>query len=310
MVGLLGAAGRWLFRQPYLLLSLMALFWAFNIVLGRFVAGHVPPVALSFIRWAAAFLLVLPFAWPHLARDWPLIRKHFALMTMLSITGISAYNTMAYYGLQYTEAINGLLLQSTIPLFIALWSFALFGDRLTLAQAVGVAMSLTGVVVIICRGDLAVLLGIRFNRGDLWFLLGLLIFGAYSALLKRRPPVHPLSFLSFTMGYGSLWLIPFFAAEAASGYRLSFDGITVLTLAYVAIFPSVLSYLFFNRGVELVGPNRTAPFTHLTPLFGSVLAIALLGERLQLFHIIGYALVLGGITVATRGARANASESN
>jgi drug/metabolite transporter (DMT)-like permease len=306
MVGLLVAAGRWLFRQPYLLLSLMALFWAFNIVLGRFVAGHVPPMALSFIRWAAAFLLVLPFAWPNLVRDWPLIRKHVALMTVLSITGISAYNTMAYYGLQYTEAINGLLIQSTTPLFIALWSIALFGDRLTSAQAVGIAMSLTGVLVIICRGDFAVLLGIGFNRGDLWFLLGLLIFGCYSALLKRRPPIHPLSFLSFTMGCGSLWLIPFFAAEAASGYRLSFDGITVLTLAYVAIFPSVLSYLFFNRGVELVGPNRTAPFTHLTPLFGSVLAIVLLGERLQLFHVIGYALVLAGITVATRAARANA----
>jgi drug/metabolite transporter (DMT)-like permease len=303
MVGLLGAAGRWLFRQPYLLLSLMALFWALNIVLGRFVAGHVPPMALSFIRWAAAFLLVLPFAWSHLARDWPQIRDHLAFMTVLSITGISAYNTMAYYGLQYTQAINGLLIQSTTPLFIALWSFALLGDRLSLAQAVGVATSLTGVVVIICRGDLDVLLGIGFNRGDLWFLLGLLIFGSYSALVKRRPPIHPLSFLSFTMGCGSLWLIPFFAAEAASGYRLSFDGITVLTLAYVAIFPSVLSYLFLNRGIELVGPNRSAPFTHLTPLFGSVLAIVLLGERLQLFHVIGYVLVLAGLTVATRGTR-------
>src|SRR5580700_799952 len=153
MVGLLVAAGRWLFRQPYLLLSLMALFWAFNIVLGRLVAGHVPPMALSFIRWAAAFLLVLPFAWSPLARDWPQIRKHFVFMTVLSITGISAYNTMAYYGLQYTQAINGLLIQSTMPLFIALWSFALFGDRLTLAQAAGIALSLAGVLIIICRGD-------------------------------------------------------------------------------------------------------------------------------------------------------------
>jgi drug/metabolite transporter (DMT)-like permease len=306
MVGLLGSGARWLFAQPYLLLSLMALFWAFNIVLGRLVAGHVPPMAMSFVRWAGAFLLVLPFTWRQLAQDWPQIRKHFAFMTLLSITGISAYNTMAYYGLQYTQAINGLLIQSTLPLFVALWSFALFGDRLSLAQAAGIALSLAGVVVIICRGDLGMLLGIGVNRGDLWFLLGLLIFGAYSALLRRRPPIQPLSFLTFTMGYGSLWLIPLFAAEAASGYRLSFDWITLSTLAYMAFFPSVLSYLFFNRGVELIGANRSAPFTHLAPLFGSALAIVMLGERPQLFHVIGYALVLGGITIATRWARANA----
>ncbi len=300
MVSRIGAAGRWAFGQPYLLLVLMASFWAINIVLGRFVAGHVPPVALSFVRWTGAFLIVLPFAWPHLRRDWDQIRARLAFMTLLSITGISAYNTMAYYGLQYTQAINGLVLQSTGPLFVALWSFVLLGERLTLVQAAGIATSLAGVLVIISRGELAVLLHIAFNAGDLWILGAILIFAIYAALAKRRPPLHPLSFLAFTMGCGALWLIPFYTLEIASGYVLRFDALTLVTLAYVVTFPSLVAYLFLNRGIELIGPNRAAPFLHLTPVFGSVLAIVFLGEALHLFHAVGYLLVLAGITLAAR----------
>ena len=157
--------GGWLSDQPYLLLSLTSLFWAGNTVLGRFVVGHIPPMTLAFGRWAGAFLILLPFAAGHLRRDWPIIRKHAAMMTLLSLVGFSAYNTMAYYGLQYTTAINGLLLQSIGPLFVALWTFALFGDRLTLRQAGGICVSLTGVIVIICHGSLAILLRHRVQSG-------------------------------------------------------------------------------------------------------------------------------------------------
>ena len=204
---------RWLFDQPYLLLSLTSLFWAGNTVLGRFIAGHVPPVTLAFIRWGGAFLILLPFAWPHLKRDWPVIRSHVGLMTLLALTGFSAYNTMAYIGLQYTSAINGLLLQSIAPLFVALWAFALFGERVTPRQAGGVLVSLTGVVVIICRGSLDVLLGIAFNRGDVWFLVALVIYAFYTAVLRKRPPMHPLSFLAVGMGWGAVLLMPFLAWE-------------------------------------------------------------------------------------------------
>src|SRR5271170_5128662 len=203
-----GSVGAWLFEQPYLLLSLTSLFWAGNTVLGRFIVGHVPPIMLSFIRWGGAFLILLPFAMRPLRRDWPAIRGHWGLMTLLALTGFSAYNTMAYYGLQYTTAINGLLLQSIGPLCVALWTFALFGDRLTPRQAGGICVSLTGVIVIICHGSLAALIGINFNRGDLWFIVALLIYGFYSAMLRRRPPMHPLSFLAAIMGIGALLLLP------------------------------------------------------------------------------------------------------
>jgi drug/metabolite transporter (DMT)-like permease len=290
----------WLFDQPYLLLSLTSLFWAGNTVLGRSIAGHVPPITLAFIRWFGAFLVLLPFAARYLARDWPVIRKHVGMMTVLALTGFSAFNTMAYYGLQYTTAINGLLIQSIGPLFVAIWMFALFGVRLTPRQAIGVAISLTGVVVIICRGSLDVLFAVAFNRGDVWFLIALLFYGFYSAILRTRPKMHPISFLGVGMGWGGLLLLPAVALELAGGHRIVLDGESLLSFAYVCVFPSLLGYLFLNRGIELLGANRAAPFMHLVPVFGSVLAIVLLGERFELYHAIGYMLVFTGITVATR----------
>jgi drug/metabolite transporter (DMT)-like permease len=289
-----------LFDQPYLLLSLTSLFWAGNTVLGRFIAGHVPPVTLAFVRWAGAFLILLPFAAPHLVRDWPTIRKHAGLMTVFALTGVSAYNAMAYYGLQYTSAIHGLLLQSIAPLFVALWTFALFGERLSLRQAAGICVSLAGVLVIVCQGSLAVLVGIGFNRGDPWFLVALLIYAFYMAWLRKRPPMHALSFLAVGTGLGALLLVPVAVWEIASGETFIIDAVSMASFVFVAVFPSLLGYLFLNRGVELIGANRAAPFIHLVPVFGSVMAVALLGERFELYHAVGYALVFFGITVATR----------
>jgi drug/metabolite transporter (DMT)-like permease len=302
-----GRAGGWLFDQPYLLLSLTALFWAGNVVLGRFVAGHIPPMTLSFVRWAGACAVLLPFAARHLVRDWPTIRKHAALLTLLAVTGFSAYNTMAYYGLQYTTAINGLLLQSVAPLFVALWTFVLFRDRLTWRQAIGIGLSLTGVVVIICHGSLAILLSIAFNRGDVWFVIALLIYAFYAAMLRKRPVMHPLSFLAVGMGVGAVFLLPAMVLELAGGRTLTFDTESVMSFVYICIFPSLLGYLFLNRGVELIGANRAAPFMHLVPVFGSVLAIVLLGERFEVFHAVGYVLVFAGITIATRKASAQSN---
>src|SRR5205809_3696496 len=125
----------WLNNQPYLLLSLTSLFWAGNIVLGRYVAGHVPPLTLSCVRWIGAFLILLPFAWGHLKRDWPVLRAHLALMVVLSATGFAINNALSYWALQHTQALNALLIQSSGPLFVALWSLLLFGLRLTWGTA-------------------------------------------------------------------------------------------------------------------------------------------------------------------------------
>lgn len=300
MTSRLRAAAGLIYDRPYLLLTLTSLFWGGNIVLARFIAGHVPPIAISYFRWIIAFFVLLPFAWSYVRRDFPLLRTSLFVLTALAVSGTVAPNALAFVGLNYTQAINALLLQSSGPLLIAFWAFALFGDRLTLKQVAGILISLTGVVVIVCRGDPHLLMSVSFNFGDILIVASLVIFGFYSALARKRPPIHPLSFMMASMALGTIAMTPVYLWEASTGKTLAFDATTVLAFAYVTIFPSLLGYLFFNRGVELVGPNRAAPFLHLTPLFGSVLAIVILGEALQLFHLLGYALILTGITVATR----------
>ena len=294
---------RWIANQPYLLLSITAACWAGNAVVGKLAAGHIAPVTLSFLRWFFAFLIILPLAWKHVAHDWRQIRGTLGIMIVLSITGISAFNTMQYWALEHTQAINTLLLQPTAPLFVAMWSLALFRVRLTAAQAVGIVLSLVGVLVIMLRGDLTSLKDIDFNRGDLIFVLALLIFGLYSVLTVKRPAIHPLSFVAFTFGWGAACLIPFFAWELHARPAMELDAANLLTLFYVAVFPSTVAYLCFNRGVALIGANRAAPFFHLVPVFGTVMSILFLGEHPQLFHFIGFALVLTGVFVASRKPR-------
>ncbi len=281
---------RALFDRPYVLLSLTSLFWSINIVLGRFIAGTVPPIALTEIRWTGAALILLALAGPRLARDWPTIRAHLGTMLLLSFTGIAVYNSLAYTGLQFTEAIDGLLMQSSAPLMIALWSLILFRDRLTLAQLLGILMSLLGVIVIV-------------TRGDVWLLVAVVSYALYAALLRLTPPIHFLSFLAFIIAAGAVMLVPVTAVEYLAGRRIIFTPAAFAVLGYVIVFPSVIAYLCFNRGVELIGANRAGPFFHLIPVFGSAIAIVFLGERPQLFHGAGYALIVAGIVVAQRGAR-------
>jgi drug/metabolite transporter (DMT)-like permease len=293
-------SGHWLVNQPYLLLSFTALCWAGNAIVGRLAAGQIPPVTLSFLRWGLAFLIILPFAWKHLVADWPAIRAKLGIMVLLSFTGIAAFNTAQYLALEYTQALNTLLLQSAAPLIIAVWSLILLGVRLTLAQAFGVVLSLIGVLAILLHGDLTRLRGIEFNRGDVIFVSALVVFGFYSVMTLKRPAIHSLSFVAFTFGCGAACLIPLLIWELLARPVMALNVPNLLSLFYVAVFPSTLAYLCFNRGIQMIGANRAAPFFHVVPVFGSVMAIAFLGEHPQAFHVIGFALVLSGVFVASR----------
>jgi len=287
--------------EPYLLLSLSSVFFASNIVVGRFAAGHVPPLTMNWLRWTVGFLVLLPFAWRYLVADRQILLAHWRLIVTTAAVGFSVSSGMNYLGLQYTEALNGLLINSASPLFIALWMLILFRIRLTWTQAIGILASLIGVTVIIARGDLSALAKTHLNFGDILLTFAVALFGLYSAIVTRRPVgLHPVSLLAATIGASALMLTPVGLAELASGRVLTIDATTIAVLVYVGIFPSAVGYLFFNRGVLLIGANRAAPFLHLVPAFGSVMAIAFLGEQLHVFHIVGYALVLVGITVAAR----------
>ena len=289
-----------LFSNAYLLLSLTALFWAGNFVLGRGVHEHVPPIALAWMRWCLATLIILPFAIPHLKRDWSAICASMPLLLFFGIIGVGAFNTLSYTGLNYTTALNALVLQSSGPILIVLVSFFIFGDRISPRQAFGISVSLTGVLVMVARGDPDVLAGFELNHGDLLLIAALVLWGLYTAYLRKRPAIHWLSFTATTFFIGAIINTPFFVWEHLSVRQLQLDTQTIAAIAYVSIFPSVLAYICFNRGVELIGANRAGMCLHLVPLFGAVFAITLLGEAPRIYHFLGIALILAGVSIAAR----------
>ncbi len=299
-----------IWNSAWTLLVLANLLWAGNIVLGRGMVGMVPPITLAYWRWTGAFLIAIGFAWPFLRRDWRVLLGRWRLMLLLSATGIATYNTMSYIGLTSTTALNVLLLQSAGPLIIILWAFALFGDRPSVWQAAGVALSLVGVAVIAAHGSLELLLHLSINRGDVWILVAMVIYGVYAALFRVRPATHPMSFLVATMGIGSTMILPFYLWEVAEGGRIDGGLPAWLALAYIAVFPSFVAYLFFNRGIELIGAARAGQSWHLMPVFGSILAVVFLGEQFHVYHAVGIALIAGGIVLASvkKGAAAKDRE--
>ncbi len=286
-------------NSAWTLLILANLFWAGNIVLGRGVAGLVPPIALAYWRWTGAFCVAIGFAWPYLKHDAPVLLRHWRMMLLLSATGIATYNTMSYIGLASTTALNVLLLQSAGPLIIILWAFALFGERPTPWQAAGVAVSLLGVATIAGHGSVDTLLRLSLNRGDVWILAAMAIYGVYMAMFRRRPQTHPLSFLVATMGIGSMMILPFYVWETAQGGRIHGGPPAWFAMAYIAVFPSFIAYLLFNRGIELIGAARAGQSWHLMPLFGSILAVVFLGESFRPYHAIGIAMIGAGILLAS-----------
>ncbi|MFC3126768.1 DMT family transporter [Pseudoroseomonas globiformis] len=295
-----GMLGR-LWRMPVLLLIGACLFWAGNFIIGRGIGQSVPPFFLSFWRWLLALGMLLPFAWPHLRRDAQAILRHVPLLFGLSLLGIGSFSTLVYIGLRSTPAINGLLLQSVIPLAIILCSFLLFREAPRRGQVLGLALSAGGVVAIASHGSVEDLLALRLHPGDLWVLAAVLSYAVYSACLRLRPAIHPLSFLAASIalalvaiGAGAIW-------EAGHSAAPPVTATLLLAIFYLALFPSLLAYLFFNRGVELIGANRAGQFIHLLPLFGSLMAVGLLGEALHGFHLAGLALIGAGILLAMRG---------
>ncbi|MET0277809.1 MAG: DMT family transporter [Pseudorhodoplanes sp.] len=305
-MAVLGRIGGWLYQQPYLLVCLTYLMWALNVVVGRTAAGHVPPVTLTMGRWVPAILILLPFAWPHLKRDWPTIRAHLPILFVLGFTGTTGYAVACYVGLQYTEALNGLLIQCTMPLMIGIMSFILVGDRLTMRQLIGIAVSLIGVFAILMRGDVDALRSIAFNPGDLWFVVAIVIFSFYAPLMRKSPKLHPLSFLTASAITGTLVIIPLYVWELATVPLPTLDLKTIMICLYLAVFPSVLAYICYNRGVQLIGPNRVAALYPMIVVFGSVLAFLFLGEQPQWYHLIGSLFIVGGVLLATRQSRAAA----
>ena len=297
---------RFLHASPYLLLSLTSLFWSLNWVIGRAIVGHVSPLALTFIRWLVAVAVMLPFAWPEIRAHWPVIRRNWKTIAWLGFWGTGLHNMFAYLGLHYTTATNGVILNSSIPIMIIVLGWLIYRDTITRVQALGVGISMLGVLAILTRGDASVLASLQLNKGDLIVLVGMVFWAAYTVFLRMKPAELPgLAMLACCGVVGVAILLPLFLIEMAllDGH-VAFTPATVTAMLYVGVFPSFVGYVFWNRAVAEVGSNVAGIFVHLMPVFGSLLAWIFLGERPQLFHIVGIALILAGIALTTRGKRA------
>lgn len=285
--------------NAHLLLILAVTFWAGNFLIGRAVRADVPPVALAFGRWAGASLILLPFAGRSAWRHRHVFARHLPVTLALSFLGVTTFNTLIYLGLQTTTALNAFLLQALMPVLIVAMGVALFRERLGARQAAGLVVSLAGAVWVIVQGRPARLATLDLAAGDVVVLVAVVCYAAYSVLLRRRPAVPGLPFAFTTFVLGTAMLAPVWAWEATiRPFEPSRDAL--LALGYVMLFPSVLSFLAFNRGVDLIGSARAGVYLHLMPVLGSVGAVVLLNEAFRAHHLVGVVLVGTGIVLAAR----------
>ena len=253
--------------SPYLLLSLAPLFWAGNVVIGRAMRHDIPPVAMNFWRWTIAGLILLPLVLPELRERWAVVRRDWRVLAAFGLLGVTLFNTLSYLGLQWTTATNAALLNSTIPVMVALASWLLLREPLSVRQALGIGISLFGVLTILLEGNPARLLTLSFNRGDLILLLAMALWAIYTLLLRWKPQeLSAVGFLGAIVYFGLPPLALAYAVELATGLDFALTPSTAAALAYYGVFPSILAFLCFNRGVaaagELVGglfyPNYPA----------------------------------------------------
>ncbi len=283
-------------------LVLTLLFWAGNAVVARGTVAAIPPLSMVFWRWTIALAILIPFGLPGVLRHRSIIRDRIGPMLILSVLSVTMFNTLLYFAAVTTTATNIALINATIPIFVALLAWLLLGDRTRPIQATGIALAALGIIIIVARGDISVLTGLKAQAGDLIMVGAVFCWGLFSVELRRQAiPLPALVFLTAQIFLGTLIILPIYLIDLlfiSGGFELSVH--TATPLLYLAIFPGVLAYAFWNHGVHKVGPAKAAIFMYLMPIFASILAIIFLGESLGLYHVIGGLLILAGLILATR----------
>lgn len=284
-----------------MLLTLAVLFWAGNAVVGRAFSTDVPPIAMVFWRWTIAACILLPICAKPFMRDLHIIRSNLPYIILQGFLSITSFNIFLYWGLHYTTVINTSLVQSCLPIATLVLSWLILRKGVSLTAALGISVSLSGVTWVIARGDLGALLSVGFNPGDLLIMIAVILWSIYTVLLAKIPA--GLSRFAFTYAMvlaGLILLIPLYMWEFSTGAGFTLNQNTMLAFAYIGIFPSVLSLLCWNKGVEMVGANTAGTFINLSPVFSTALGVLLLGEALEPFHYPGIALIFIGIWLVTK----------
>tara|TARA_B100001029_G_scaffold35884_1_gene27356 strand:- start:326 stop:1234 length:909 start_codon:yes stop_codon:yes gene_type:complete len=286
----------------YLFLILATIFWSGNFIVGKAASiFEIPPFSLNFYRWLFAGLILLPFTFKELILKKNYIFENLGFFIILGITSITIFNSIVYYSLHYTQVISGVLMISTIPVWIIFISSILKIEKTNIFQIIGVGLSLLGVIFIITKADLNLIKNLDFNKGDLTMVVAMFSWAIYSALLKKKTyEISQITLLQVVIITGLIFLIPIYIIEMNLGNVIKLDKPFLLTLTYVVLFPGLASFFFWIKGIALIGANRAGAFLHLMPIFGAIMAMVIFKEKFMFYHILGAIFIISGITLSNK----------
>ena len=288
--------------KAYILLTLTALFWSGNFIVGKAASIYeIPPFSLNFYRWLFAFIILFPFTYKEIITNKKYILDNLGFFIILGITSITIFNSIVYYSLYYTQVISGVLMISTIPVWIMFIASLLKIEKTNIYQIVGVILSLTGVICIITKADLELVKNLNFNKGDLSMVVAMFSWAIYSALLKKKTyKVSQIALLEVIIICGFIFLVPVYFIEMSLGYKVILETPFILTLSYVVLFPGIIAFFFWIKGIGFIGANRAGVFLHLMPIFGAIMAILIFDEKFMPYHFLGAIFIIVGITLSNR----------
>jgi len=297
-------------NRAYLYLLLTMLFWAGNSVAGKLAVGHISPMILVTLRWVIAFGVLGTIGWRQFLADWPEMRRHLLLLCVLGTCGFTFFNALFYTALTYTTAINVSIEQAGMPVLVILINFLLFRLRVAWLQLLGVMATIAGVAITACHGDPRQLLALGVNIGDGMMLIAVVLYSGYTVFLRFKPEIHWKSLMMALSFFSFVTALPFAWWEIGTG-RVIYPDVTGWAVCfYVALFPSAIAQILYIRGNELIGSNRASLFINLVPIFGTLLAVVLIGEKFQSYHALAMVLVLGGIWLAEHSGRKHAARAS
>ncbi len=296
--------------NPILLLVLTTLIWAGHSIVGRLAVGQIGPMTLTCLRWGVALIPILMAARPALRRDWPVLRAHWPYVAAMGALGYTAFNALFYVAAHRTSALNLSIIQGAIPALVLIGGRLFLGARFTALQAAGAVITMAGVAAIAAQGEFSRLAALAFNDGDVMMVIAAILYAGYTIGLRRRPLVSGLSLLAGMAFAAFVTSVPLMIWEIAAGGFIWPTAAGLATLVYVALGPAFVSQIMFMRGVELIGPGRAGVFVNLVPVFGAIMAVAILGEPFAAYHVVALLLVVGGIAIAQRGSSRSSALSN
>lgn len=288
--------------SAWLALMLPPLLWAGNFIVGRAVRDDLTPMTLSVGRWTIALICLLPIAFPAMRRDWRRYWDHRWLVLGTSVMGVAAYNSLLYFGLRTTTASNALLLNSLAPLLIVLLGAAVYRQRLSISQGVGLGLSFVGVLTLVLQGHWSQWQNITFVPGDTIVLGAAVCWAIYTLWLRQLPPdLDRVGLMGVQVIIALAVLLPAMMLEYCLGARPKLGVTSYAAMAYVGVFASGLAYFLYMRAVQWFGPARAGLCVHLAPMFGVVLSALFLHEHLHAYHATGIAAIAAGLVCSGMG---------